>query len=303
MRVFSRSVRYFEVVARTGSIRSAAELLHVAPSAISRAVQQLEEEITVELFDRTAHGLQLTAAGEIALAYMQRWTQETEHLADALTSLTGARLETVRVATVEVATYELVPQAVGTVRQLVPGLGVALMVGDTQAVLDSMLSRSADIGVVINMPKKVPVRSLWSMSTPVGLIVPRHHRLASRQSVRMIECLAAEPLIMPEEPLIARSAIRSALESAGPYRIAASSNRIVAIKALLRAGLGITFLARLDIGPEERTEEFSFVPLDDRAIEHPYISIVVPRGVKRSAATDLLLETLRRAMPNGEFRG
>ena len=294
-------MHYFEVVARKQSIRVAAEALHIAPSAISRAVHQLEGEVGVALFDRTARGLHLTVAGETVLAYMRRWKRETEQLADDVRSLAGVRLETIRIASVEVATYELIPQAIATVRQRVPGLGVALLVGDTQAVLESMLNGAADIGLLINTPKKVPVPSLWTMSDPVGLIVPRDHRLASRKFVDFVDCLA-EPLILPGEPLTARWAIRSALEAASPYRTAATSNRIVAIKALLRAGLGITFLTRLDVAPEVRAGEVRFVPLRDQAIEHPYVSIVAPKGVRRTPTTDLIIETLRKAMPSGEFR-
>lgn len=295
-------MHYFEVVARKQSIRVAAEALHIAPSAVSRAVQQLESEVGLALFDRTARGLHLTVAGETVLAYMQRWKRETEQLADDVKSLTGVRLETIRVATVEVATYELVPQAIAAVRQRVPGLGIELLVGDTQAVLESMLNGTADIGLLINIPKKVPVPSLWTMSDPVGLVAPRHHRLASRESVDFAECLG-ESLILPGEPLTARWAIRAVLAAAGPYRPVATSNRIVAIKALLRAGLGITFLTRLDVAPEERAGEVRFVPLTDQAIEHPYVSIVVPKGVKRTPTIDLVIETLRKAMPSREFRG
>jgi DNA-binding transcriptional LysR family regulator len=302
MRAFRRSLRYFELVARNQSVRAAADALRIAPSAVSRAVQQLEDEIGVQLFDRTARGLQLTAAGETMLAYMQRWGREAEQLTDAVRSLSGVRLETIRVASVEVATYELVPQAIAAVRQRVPGLRVDLKVGDTQAVLESLLNGSADFAVVINSPKTVPVRSIWTMSNPVGLVVPHGHRLAEHKAIRVADC-TADPLILPEEPLAARSSIRSALEAAGPYRIAATSNRIVSIKALLRAGLGITFLTRLDVAAEERAREFRFIPLDDPTIEHPYVSIVAPRGGKRTPVMDLMIETLRKAMPSSEFRG
>jgi len=163
MRIFRRSMHYFEVVARTQSIRAAAEALHIAPSAVSRAVQQLEEEVEVELFHRTARGLHLTVAGETILASMQQWKRETQQLADDVRSLKGVRLETIRVAAVEVAAYELLPHAIASVRQRVPGLSLALLVGGIQAVLDSMLNGSADIGIVITSPQKVPVRSLCTM--------------------------------------------------------------------------------------------------------------------------------------------
>jgi len=302
MRIFRRSMHYFEVVARTQSIRAAAEALHIAPSAVSRAVQQLEEEVEVELFHRTARGLHLTVAGETILASMQQWKRETQQLADDVRSLKGVRLETIRVAAVEVAAYELLPHAIASVRQRVPGLSLALLVGGIQAVLDSMLNGSADIGIVITSPQKVPVRSLCTMKNPVGLVVPTHHPLATRESVRFDECLD-EPLILPAEQLIVRQALRTVLEAARPFRAVATSNRIVAIKALMRAGLGLGVLTRLDVGPEVHEGIFRFVPLEDESIQHPYISVMAPKGTKRSPTTDLVIETLRKAMPITEFHG
>lgn len=296
MRIFRRSMHYFEIVAQTQSIRAAAEVLHIAPSAVSRAVQQLEEEVEVILFNRTTRGLHLTAAGEALLASMQRWKRETQQLTDDVRSFKGVRLETIRVAVAEVATYELLPQAFASVRQRVPGLSLSLLVGDTQLVLDSMLNASADIGILISTPQKVPLHSIWSMRDPVGLVVPPSHRLAARPSVTLDECLD-EQLILPAEPLVVRQAIRSALDAARPYRAVATSNRILAIKALIRAGLGASLLTRLHVAPEVQEGVFTFVPLQDEAIQHPYISIVAPRSVRRTPTTDLLIETLRKAMP------
>ena len=62
-------LRYFDEVTRQGSIRIAAERLHVAPSAISRHIRNLEDEIGMPLFERHARGVILTAAGEIYTDY------------------------------------------------------------------------------------------------------------------------------------------------------------------------------------------------------------------------------------------
>jgi DNA-binding transcriptional LysR family regulator len=302
MHAFRRSIHYFERVAHSGSVRAAADALHIAPSAVSRAVQQLEEELGVQLFDRTPRGLHLTVAGETVLGYLRRWERESEQLGDAVRSLSGVRQEAIRVATVEVAAYELAPQAIAAMRRRMPGVRVDLQVGDTALVLESIANGMADVGLTINMPKAVPARSLWTMSNPTGLVTLAGHRLAQRKAIRLAECLG-EPLILPDEPLAARVSIRLALEAAGPYRSVAASNRIVAVKSLVRAGLGVSFLTRLDVAAEVRAGEFCFVPLDDRLIEHPYLSIIAPRGARRAAVVDVLIETLRKAMPRGEFRG
>jgi molybdenum-dependent DNA-binding transcriptional regulator ModE len=63
------SPRYFREVARHGSLRRAAERLFVAQSAISRRIAALEEELGVQLFERRARGMALTAAGQRLLEF------------------------------------------------------------------------------------------------------------------------------------------------------------------------------------------------------------------------------------------
>lgn len=58
-------LRYFTIVARSGGIRAASELLRVAASAVSRQIQQLEHQVGRPLFERHTRRMRLTEAGEI----------------------------------------------------------------------------------------------------------------------------------------------------------------------------------------------------------------------------------------------
>jgi len=59
-----RNLEAFIQVANASSIRSAAETLNVTPSAVSRRIQSLEEEVGEQLFDRASHALTLTDTGQ-----------------------------------------------------------------------------------------------------------------------------------------------------------------------------------------------------------------------------------------------
>ena len=62
-----RQLRYFEAVARHASFTRAAEELHVVQSALSQQVRRLEQELGVELMERTSRSVRLTSAGEAVL--------------------------------------------------------------------------------------------------------------------------------------------------------------------------------------------------------------------------------------------
>lgn len=60
-----RILQYFLTVAREGNITKAAELLHITQPTLSRQLMQLEEEMGVQLFERSQHRIKLTSAGEL----------------------------------------------------------------------------------------------------------------------------------------------------------------------------------------------------------------------------------------------
>ena len=66
-----RLLRYVDEVARVGSIRQAAERLHVAPSAVNRRIQDIEDELGTPIFERLPRGMRLTAAGELFVRYIR----------------------------------------------------------------------------------------------------------------------------------------------------------------------------------------------------------------------------------------
>jgi LysR family transcriptional activator of nhaA len=64
-------LRYFWAVASDGNLTRTAARLHVAQSALSSQIQQLEDRLGLQLFDRSGRQLALTEAGRVALAYAQ----------------------------------------------------------------------------------------------------------------------------------------------------------------------------------------------------------------------------------------
>ncbi|MGP1354898.1 LysR family transcriptional regulator, partial [Roseicyclus sp.] len=71
-----RIYRAIRLIQRTGSIRKAAELLAISPSALNRSVQGFEEELGLPVFDRVTGGVRLTSAGELLLDLLDRHMTE-----------------------------------------------------------------------------------------------------------------------------------------------------------------------------------------------------------------------------------
>ncbi|WP_244567967.1 LysR family transcriptional regulator [Bradyrhizobium erythrophlei] len=124
----STAVRYFRVVTECGSIKLAAASLRIAPSAISRQVQGLEEELSVKLFERGARGMNLTDAGHV----LYRYSIENRNLLDGLRTkveeFDSVRRGQVKIATVEGLVASFLSDFVVDLHQEHPGISVSVTV-------------------------------------------------------------------------------------------------------------------------------------------------------------------------------
>jgi DNA-binding transcriptional LysR family regulator len=93
-----RIMRYVDEVARTGSIRKAADHLNVTASAVNRRIMDLEEELGAQLFERRPRGVRLTAAGELFVHYLREQDGSIERMKSQIEDLKGLRRGTVRIA-------------------------------------------------------------------------------------------------------------------------------------------------------------------------------------------------------------
>src|SRR6202142_1361403 len=78
-------------VARTGSIRKAAERLNLTPSAMNRRIQDLEAEVGTPLFERRPRGVRLTTAGEMFVRYARSQIAEPGRMKSQVEDLRGLR--------------------------------------------------------------------------------------------------------------------------------------------------------------------------------------------------------------------
>ena len=84
-----RQLRYLEAVARHRHFTRAAEELHVAQSALSAQVRRLENELGVELLRRTTRSVELTEAGEMAVARARAALAEADALREGVDEMRG----------------------------------------------------------------------------------------------------------------------------------------------------------------------------------------------------------------------
>ena len=102
-------LRYFDQVARLGSIRRAAEALHVASSAVNRQIIKLEAEIGTPLFERLRSGVRLTPPARCCCAMRASTLVDFERTRHEIAGLSGTVTGHVRIICLESLLLRFMP--------------------------------------------------------------------------------------------------------------------------------------------------------------------------------------------------
>lgn len=292
--VFSRFARYVDAVAQRGSIRSAAEFLRVAPSAVNRQIALAEEELGVPLFDRVPQGLRLTAAGEHLIYNLRRWQREFDIMRSEIDNMQGLKIGKLSLAIAEGLGNDLLADLLQEFRQEHPLVAIVVHAVGGGGVREMVMNGKADLGLTYMPTAYRVMRVEHAIILTPGLAVPASHPLASRDTITLAECRDL-PLIMPDEALRTRGSIDAALAAIGlQLNTIVSSNNIGLMKAMVMRGVGLGILTRAEVLPDIRAGTMSFIPFSDPEVGKLSLSLVTPSHP--TAATAKFSRTIVAAM-------
>src|ERR1700694_5044137 len=143
-----RIMRYVDEVARTGSIRKAADHLNVTASAVNRRIMDLEEELGAQLFERRPRGVRLTAAGEVLVHYLREQDGEVECMKSQIADLRGLRRATVRIACSQALPLDFLPREIAEFRTRHPLVAFDVKVLDHEQAMSALAAYEGDLVLV-----------------------------------------------------------------------------------------------------------------------------------------------------------
>ncbi|MES2939377.1 MAG: LysR family transcriptional regulator [Pseudomonadota bacterium] len=287
-----QSLKYFAEIAKSGSVRQAAEALFVAPSAISRQIANLEKEFGAELFDRSPRGMVLTAAGRIVLDFVLQTEARARMARSAIDDLCALRHGLVRVALVEAASGVFLPDLLVGFAKDFPDIGFQLSVWGTAQIVESVVDHSSDIGLAFNVLNRDDIVLHGRLAQPLQMICAPGHPLAGRACVTIAE-LAGFRAALPDRTFGVRYLIDKAAQDAGvELRMAYEMNSLLAIKSIVRRSDVIGFMPPMTFVHEIELGWLRAVPVAEPACAAATIDVVTSRSRKLPAAAAAFLTHL-----------
>lgn len=286
------ALRYFHETARSGSIRRAAEVLHVTPSSVSRAISALEHELGAPLFERSRRGMTMTAAGTLLSRHTQRTFRELDRVRDAIDDLRGLHRGKVNLYAAEGLVAEFLPAVISDFADRHPQIGFEIKFDSTDAIVSALIEDVADIGITFDGPQRNDLATIAEHIEPICALVRPGHPLTGL-SRPTLENVLEWPLALPETSFGMRRMVDKAISHCNRLpQIAINTNSLELTKRVAMTRDAVAFMPGFMIRKDVAAVRLSALRLDCAELEAARVSVCVHRDRELSFAAKALAAVL-----------
>jgi DNA-binding transcriptional LysR family regulator len=248
----TRQLQAFCAVVEKKSFSQAAEQLGVTQPAVSLQVRALEQRLGQSLLDRSGRRVEPTEAGRRLYRSAQRMLALEEQLLDEVSADDGRLTGTLAIGASTGPGAHLVPLLLCEFQREHPDLHVALSIWDTQTVIDRVVDRQLELGVVGALRRHRSLEFEPLVRDEIVLAVPPGHDAAG--GTISLDELKEETLIVMQEGAGVRQVVEEELRRAG-LRLRGVEPKLElglqeSVKSAVAAGYGVAFISRTAIEGE-----------------------------------------------------
>jgi DNA-binding transcriptional LysR family regulator len=294
------SLKLFVAVAECANLTRAAEREHLAVSAISKRIAELEALAGTPLLHRYPRGVGLTPAGQSLLRHARQMLQLVDRMDAELAEFAGGIKGHVRLHAVASALNQFLPEEIESFLTRYPGVRISLEERTGKGVVLAVADGSADLGVVSHQTPLQGLASFPYHTDRLMIGVPIGHPLARRKSIRFADALDYSFVGPHAESSLAALMAGGARACGKPLDQRVQASSFDAMCRLVETRLGITMLPAGVLAPHEAAGRIRAIKLnEDWALRK---MVVVVRDTEQlSALTRSLIEHMQRSV--AEDRG
>lgn len=289
-----KHLRYYWMVAKTGSIARAAEQLHLTPHAISGQLSEFAQTLGVELFRRSGRKLELTDSGRRILSYAEDIFTTGDELLEVLRDQTATRSIPFRVGIADSVSKAIAYRLVEPALKLAEPVRLVCREGRLAPLLAELAVHRLEMIIADRpMPPHLNVRGYNHLLGESGLTVFGTRRLIKALSDRFPASLDNAPFLLPGEDVTIRSKLLQWLEANNLRpRIVGEFDDSALMKAFGQAGAGL-FVAPtvirdhvceqykvVAIGRVDSVVEQLYAITTERRLSHPAI-VAISQAARR----------------------
>jgi DNA-binding transcriptional LysR family regulator len=216
LKISSRQIALLNALGELGNLRKAASAIHTTQPAASLLLQQLEERLGVQLFERLPRGMQPTLFGDVMIRYAQGALHEFEYAEAQIAELARGAAGMVRIGTVMGPVPTLLTRGVLAFKAQHPKVRVAIEVGTSDMLLPALIRGDFDL-VLGRLPDQLDSQGLdirlFEQGERMRIVARPGHPLANRPDTRLADLAPLTWILHPiDSPM--RRQVENALKAA-----------------------------------------------------------------------------------------
>ncbi|WP_455221377.1 LysR substrate-binding domain-containing protein [Kaarinaea lacus] len=293
-------LRYIVAVYRERHFGRAAESCYVSQPTLSAAVKKLEQELGVDIFERSKQDISVTFVGEQVIEQAQRVLEEAEKLKQISQVGKDQLIGTLRIGAIYTIGPYLLPHIIPELRKHAPNMPLVIEENFTARLREKLKAGQLD-AIIIALPFEEPgVVTLPLYDEPFVAVLPASHPLTQKDSIR-IKDLAKENLLLLGEGHCFREQVlevcpecRDANISGGAFNQTIEGSSIETIRHMVVSGIGVTVLPCSAAG----TDKYARRLLQIKRLKNPEPKRCVALAWRTSFPRPKAIEALRQAIVN-----
>ncbi|MGB0513914.1 MAG: LysR substrate-binding domain-containing protein [Wenzhouxiangellaceae bacterium] len=259
-----RAMHYLVTLADVRHFSRAAELCHVSQPTLSTQIRKLEEELDVQLVERSPRRVMLTEVGREIVERARVLLAEANTIKSIARRSHDPHSGTLRLGIFPTLAPYFLPHVVPEVRRRYPRLTLRLSEEKTENVLNMLTQGRLDAGLLA-LPVDVEQLATQPLfEEPFVLAVPESHPLASKPLISMRDLEHAELLLLEDGHCLREHALEVCQLAGAQEKLDFHATSMETLRQMVAAGTGITLMPVLAVKPPvAHTENLVIRPFDE----------------------------------------
>ncbi|MFZ0577524.1 MAG: LysR family transcriptional regulator [Psychrobacillus psychrotolerans] len=238
-----RQLRYFIEVAEREHISEAAVHLHVAQSAVSRQIANLEDELGVQLFERIGRNVKLTPIGKIFLDHSISAIKAIDFAKKQIDEYLNPEIGTIKIGFPTSLAGHLLPTVISAFKKEHPNVAFHLRQGSYNYLIEAVKQRELNLAFLGPLPPKdSSLNNTILFTENFSVLLNANHPFAKRSKIPLIDLRNEDFVLFPEGYIMQKLVVEACNSVGFTPKITSEGEDMDAIKGLVAAGIGLTLL-------------------------------------------------------------
>ncbi|MFJ7826336.1 LysR family transcriptional regulator [Psychrobacillus sp. NPDC096623] len=238
-----RQLRYFKEVAEREHISDASVHLHVAQSAVSRQIANLEDELGVQLFERIGRNVKLTPIGKIFLEHTLSALQAIDFAKNQIDDYLNPEKGTIKIGFPTSLAGHLLPTVISAFKKEHPNVAFHLRQGSYNYLIEAVKQRELNLAFLGPLPPKDnSLNNTILFTEKFSILVNANHPFAERDKIPLIDLRKEDFVLFPEGYIMQKLVVEACNSVGFSPKVSSEGEDMDAIKGLVAAGIGLTLL-------------------------------------------------------------